>query len=202
MTGLTATVTGWALDPDTANPIDVLFATNAGEQRINASVPRADVAAAYPSAGLGHGFSAALTLMAGASQVCAYALDATTTARTQIGCITVTALAPVADLGRAPIGNLESVSASAGSVRVTGWALDLDTTSSINVHVYIDGLGVAIVANGSRGDIAAAYPKYGDAHGFDYRTQIAAGQHSVCAYAINNGAGGHTLLGCQQVTTS
>ena len=84
-----------------------------------------------------------------------------------LGCKTVTVPAPtntITDKGRAPIGNLEGVVATASGFQVSGWAIDPDTTSPITVHIYVDAVGVAVPANGARPDVGAIYPAYGQQH--------------------------------------
>lgn len=99
--------------------------------------------------------------------------------------------------GNNPIGYLDSVSSpSAGKIRVTGWALDLDSpTSSITVHIYVGGKSGdksaeshAITANTYRNDVGNAYSKYGvgNYHGFDATFSTSkTGTQSVYAYGIN-----------------
>lgn len=103
--------------------------------------------------------------------------------------------------GNNPIGYLDSVSSpSAGKIRVTGWALDLDQpTSSIAVHIYVGGPagsagaeGHPITANTLRSDVGSAYSKYGvgNYHGFDVTFSTSkTGSQSVYAYGINVGNG-------------
>ncbi len=82
---------------------------------------------------------------------------------------------------------------------MAGWALDPDSTSSIDVHVYVDGVGSITTANLSRPDVASAYPAYGAAHGFSRVVAAAPGTRNVCLYAINTGLGDNTQLGCRNV---
>ena len=104
-------------------------------------------------------------------------------------------------LSGSPIGIVDSVTAGLGTITITGWALDPDTTASIPVHVYTDSTLTEIVANGSRPDLAAAYPAYGAAHGFSATYAAGPGQHTVCAYGIEIAApGSNSLRGCRAVT--
>jgi hypothetical protein len=100
-----------------------------------------------------------------------------------------------------PQGNWEVLSASGSTVRVAGWALDRDLPrTSVQVHVYVDGRGAALVANGSRPDVGAAFPGAGNAHGFSHSRTVAAGVHSVCVYAIDVGNGArNTPFGCRSI---
>lgn len=105
----------------------------------------------------------------------------------------------IPNLGRPVIGNLEAVQVAAGSVTAQGWALDPDTAAPVPVHVYVDSTGADFTANGSRPDVAAAYPGYGADHGFSATMSASAGSHQVCAYGIDVD-GPPSLLGCMTVT--
>ncbi|MBK8469012.1 MAG: SpoIID/LytB domain-containing protein [Actinomycetales bacterium] len=102
---------------------------------------------------------------------------------------------------REPLGQLDTAFGGSRAVAVTGWAIDFDTIDPIAVHVYIDGSGYQLIANGSRPDVGAAYPGFGNAHGYQGTFAAAPGTHQVCAYAINvlTGAGNNPVLGCTLV---
>jgi GH25 family lysozyme M1 (1,4-beta-N-acetylmuramidase) len=75
--GSTVTVTGWALDPDTAAPIDVhVYANGVGAGAATAGRFRPDVGAVYPAYGPAHGFRVDVTVGAGPQTVCVYAINA------------------------------------------------------------------------------------------------------------------------------
>jgi peptidoglycan/xylan/chitin deacetylase (PgdA/CDA1 family) len=105
---------------------------------------------------------------------------------------------------RPPFGAFDSVLADGTwGVAVRGWAIDRDTpTQPVQVHVYVDGRGVASVpANGSRPDVARVYPWAGPLHGFSTRVPVAPGAHTVCVYAIDTTTSGvHPSLGCRSLT--
>ncbi|WP_442575038.1 hypothetical protein ACSBPH_14595 [Microbacterium sp. F51-2R] len=198
VSGNTATATGWALDPDTATPIKVHLYVGAVGAEYNADKSRPDLVATYPEYGANHGFSEKLTLPTGTSQVCAYAINTGAGGHTLLGCKPATVASTIVDRGRAPFGNLEAVTPTAGGAVVSGWALDPDTTAPIAIHIYVDAAGAAYVADDPRGDVAAAYG-LGDLHGFTETVKASSGPHTVCVYGINSGAGGHTLIGCRSV---
>ena len=75
-----------------------------------------------------------------------------------------------------------------------GWAIDPDTTSPIQVMVYVDGQAIVLDADQPRPDVAAAYPGAGANHGFTARLGASAGRHTVCAYGLNIGPGASGLL--------
>ncbi|MCU1419773.1 MAG: hypothetical protein JWR57_942 [Mycetocola sp.] len=99
-----------------------------------------------------------------------------------------------------PVGAVESVSVQPGSVRLSGWAFDPDTTESISVHIYIGGVGHPVLANESRPDVDRAYGGVGASHGFGVSIPASAGTHELCAYGINQLAGSNTLISCHSVT--
>ncbi len=105
---------------------------------------------------------------------------------------------------RNPFGVLDNaeLAANQSNVRVRGWALDPDTTGSIAVHTYIDGVYAgATTANSYRPDVGTAYPGFGNNHGFEAQYAIGVGTHQVCAYAINvdSGSTNPQLPSCKTV---
>ncbi|MFG6502802.1 hypothetical protein [Microbacterium sp. P05] len=186
-------VDGWAIDPDITTPIEVhVYVRGEGSAHI-ASVSRPDVARAYPGSGANHGFSATVAAPVGKSDVCAFAINDAAGGHTLLGCRSIT----VTDA--APIGSIDVVSATPGTINVAGWALDRDTGKEPTaVHIYVDGVGIAKVADLSRMDVAAAYPAGGDRHGFSTSIPSQSGRKSVCVWAINEkSSGANTLLGCR-----
>ena len=103
-----------------------------------------------------------------------------------------------------PIGSVDAMTTGAGSITVSGWAADPDTTAPIAVHLYVDGAGKASVpADDQRADLASALGATNTGHGFSRTlTGIGSGQHDVCVYGINVGAGQNTLLECRVVTVA
>lgn len=201
VSGDTATVSGWTLDSDTPTTtlkIHVYVGSVGAEYSADQSRP--DVGAAYPGTGTNHGFAAQVKVPVGSSQICVYAINSGPGGHTLLGCRTANVVSTAPDLGRAPFGNLESVTASAGGATVSGWAIDPDTSASIKIHIYVDAVGAEYAADEARSDVGAIYPSAGSAHGFNESVAMAPGAHNVCVYAINTGAGGHSLLGCRSVT--
>jgi hypothetical protein len=142
-----------------------------------------------------HGFSATVPANPGVQQVCAYGVNVGGGVNKLLGCKTVTVLP------HSPIGSFDSARPVIGGIDVGGWAIDPNTSASIPVHVYVDNVGHAITANGSRPDVGAAYPGYGNAHGYNARVPATPGVHTVCAYGINSaGPGSNSSLGCKRVT--
>jgi subtilisin family serine protease len=98
-----------------------------------------------------------------------------------------------------PLGNLDSVVPGLRSVTVKGWTLDPEKQGPIQVHVYVDGAAVAVLADDARPDVAGVYRRYGEDHGFSAVVGASPGPHTVCAYGIGVGVGGNRSLGCRQV---
>nr|WP_220035785.1 N-acetylmuramoyl-L-alanine amidase [Modestobacter versicolor] len=206
ISGSTVTVGGWTFDPDyPAGSIDVgMLVDGVTAAHFTASRTRADVAAAYPAAGQAHGFEGTFTLAKGVHNVCAVAVNAAPTGlNTWMRCQTMTSTPPPVP-STIPFGNVEAVSVAGRTLSARGWTIDPDAqTSALDVHVYVnDGWGGALLANGSRPDVAAVHPAAGPAHGFTWSTAVSApGPYTVCIFAINKNAGAsNPKLGCQTVT--
>jgi hypothetical protein len=104
---------------------------------------------------------------------------------------------------RPPVGSFDSASSTTPtSISVAGWALDPTTTAPINADVYLDGVGTRLSANQSRPDVGAAYPGFGDLHGFAATMATTAGTHQVCVYALHSATGPNPSLGCRTVATN
>ena len=187
-------VSGWVLDPDTTAPIDVhVYVNGAWGGQTTANLSRPDVGAVH---GLGndHGFRLAVALRPGPNEVCVFGINTPGPGfNPQVGCRTI-------DLKVEPVGHV-TVAGGTDSVRVEGWAADPESTSPIDVHVYVNGQIVAVrTADVPRPDVTAAVPGTGPRHGYSITIPTAAGTHEVCVYAINVGQGGvNPKLACGTV---
>jgi hypothetical protein len=183
-------VAGWTIDPDTRDPIDVhVYVDGALGAVVRADGDRPDVGAAFSGYGTAHGYAASVPAGPGRHQVCTYGINVAAGGNVNLGCRTVVVPGD-------PLGSLDVVSAANGSVRVAGWAFDPNTTSPIDVHVYVGTNGTAVRADGDRPDVAAAFPAAGPKHGYDAVVPGATGS-TVCVYAINAGPGSNVQLGCR-----
>jgi hypothetical protein len=189
------TVRGWTFDPDTAASTPVHIYVDSTGYAFTADDVRDDVAAAYPPYGSKHGFTRTMPIPPGTHTVCVYGINiAGLGANRPIGCRTVT------NLSGSPVGVIDSVTAKPGSFDVSGWTFDPDTPASIPVHVYANTRGVAGTANQPRDDVAAAYPGYGNLHGYTVNVPASPGMNSVCAYGIEIQApGANRALACRNV---
>lgn len=186
---------GWAMDPDTPNPVDIHVYVNGGwGGSFRADVARPDVAAAYPGNGTQHGFSVRVAAGPGTSTVCAYAIDSAGGPNTPLGCRAVDVV------NTPPVGNYERLTSEGTSVTLSGWAFDRDTAGPVDVHVYVDGRwGGSVRTAVPRADVAQVYPDAGARQGFTHAFTAAPGTRQVCAYAIDPAAPTNTPLGCRSV---
>jgi hypothetical protein len=190
-------VRGWAIDPDTNDPIDVhVYVDGAFGGLGRADRPRPDVAAAVPGYGDAHGFNIRVEPVAGGPRtVCAYGINVGPLGSENplLGCRTVQA-------DGNPFGHLDEASPSGPGIRVRGWAVDPDTATPVTVHAYVDDRYAGQArADRSRPDVAAAFPGQGPSRGYDVVVPALPGARRVCTYALNAGPHGTTnpLLGCR-----
>ncbi|CAM8634724.1 GH25_muramidase domain containing protein [Acidimicrobiia bacterium] len=188
-------ISGWGLDPDSASSIDIHVYVDGIGTAFRADQTRDDVASAFPGYGANRGFSGSVSARGGNRTVCAFGINRGSGGNSLLGCRNVQVG------GGLPFGSLDAVAIEGGSIRVSGWAIDPDTSSSIPVHVYLEGQGYLFNADGNRQDVARVFPGYGPLHGFSGLLPAPHGSHSVCAYGIDVAGGdGNRLLGCKTVT--
>lgn len=190
-------VSGWAADPnDWSRSTVVHVYAGTAWTSLPANQPRTDVNNFFGITG-NHGFNAEIDASGGPIQVCAYGINDTGPGGPSLlSCKSVTV--PTGS----PYGSLDVVKARPGAIDIAGWVIDPDTANPTQVHVYVDGVGVAIVASAPRPDVAAAFPLYGANHGFSTSIPVSAGSHQVCVYSINTvGAGSNQTLGCRTVVS-
>ncbi|MEV4687627.1 hypothetical protein [Microbacterium sp. LWH3-1.2] len=189
------TVQGWALDPDQPSAqltVTLAMDGQADWARFTANSSRPDVGAAYPGYGDHHGMESTHQISGGDHTVCVTVRNVGLGSDKQLGC------SPISVESASPQGGT-SAEMLAGGVRLTGWTLDLDTTSPLAVHVYVDGVASAYTADAFRPDVGRVYPGYGDNHGIDISLPLAVGKHAICTYGINVARGVNNLLGCHDV---
>lgn len=190
-------VVGWTIDPMTANPIAVhVYVDGVFTTVLTANGYRPDVAAFYPAYGPNHGFDAVLGMNGGSHQICTYAIGSA--GNTALGCQTVVVMSPD------PFGALESAAGvAAGRIRVTGWAIDPETSAPIAVDVYVDGARAGSVQPSqlARADLAMAFPSAGANHGYQLTVVATGGPHTVCTFGVNapGTLGVNRQLGCASV---
>jgi hypothetical protein len=187
-------VAGWVIDPDIAGPTDVHVWIGPSGTSVRANLSRSDVGNAYPSYGAGHGFNATIPISGGLRTVCVYGFNQGGGANSLLGCRQVNVP------GGSPYGSLDAVVRGPNGVTVAGWVIDPDTSAPIPVHVYVGSEGTAILADLQRPDVGAAFPLYGNAHGFGATVAAPQTPVKVCVYSIEAaGSGTNQLLGCRTV---
>ena len=188
-------ISGWAIDQTPgATPTHVQFFVDAKHvTTVLADRPRADVSAAYPAYPGGHGFDGDVAASPGTHLVCAYGVDADTSAAKFLG-IAVAVVAP-------PLGALDAVDNKGGGVvTVAGWMADrANPGQPIIARVIVDGnvIGQAF-AESPRPDVAASVPGIGPNHGFVSDIAVGPGRHTVCLDAVFR-SGVAVSLGCRVV---
>ncbi len=192
-------VSGWALDVNTTDPINVAaYVDGNGTSGFTgvANLYRGDVGAAMPAYGPLHGFAMDVAVGPGQHQICVYGINDTGGFNPTIGCIVV-------NVDPDPIGSLDLVRRVPGGVRVAGWALDPDTPDLIAAHIYSNGaFRAAVGTGGSRPDVAVNLPDYGTNHGFDTVVAIPPGLQQICGYGINVGPGNNAGFGCRSLAVN
>ncbi|WP_175985906.1 hypothetical protein [Microbacterium tenebrionis] len=186
-----ASVKGWVIDPDTSDPVKVqVLVDNKWSRTVLASAAYSGLAKRYPAYGDAHGIDVVIPLQSGTRKICLVADAVGSGSALDLGCKWVVVK------GNDPIGALESVDASANTVRLTGWAYDSDTNSALKVQLLVDNVWHStVIAAGPRGDLAVTQPR-ATSSGFDRIISLAPGQHKICAIAENVGSGSNTQLGC------
>jgi len=182
-------VAGWALDLDSANPIDVHIYAGTLGTAITANLFRPDIGAIYVGSGNNRGFDAVVPSPSGVQQVCAYAVNVAGGANRQIGCRTITVTG-------SPIGSIDGFSSKPGSVVITGWvAVPGDPAPTATITV--DGVVVAQVArNIARPDVANLFPWAGGTAGYWAQIPVSGGNRTVC---LSAGGAAPNALGCRNV---
>lgn len=195
------TVSGWAVDPDSMDTVNVRVTLAGTSETIAAGQGAPTPPAHFSHLGANHGFTFSTPKSAGTYNVCLVAVNIGVGSDTPIGCrdIKVTSK-PIEDKGLLPFGSLDSINVSAGKVNVSGWAIDPDTTDSITVKTTIDSQEHSFLASNERRDLLPYYPKYGAAHGFSFDVTDVSGNRRVCVKAVDTGGRGETELGCKNVT--
>ena len=193
--GASIRVSGWAIDPDTSAPIDVMVSVQSKAVAHRASLSRPDVAAAFPGYGADHGFDVRTpALPPGLNDVCVWAVNVGAGTRDRsLGCRTMTTGSDSA------IGSFDVARQSGDRrIRIDGWVYDPDAPGSSTVTATIGGATHRVDANLLREDVRAIFGKSGR-YGFSAELPAAVGARQVCLTADNVGLGSSTSLGCRTV---
>jgi len=169
------TVAGWAFDPSSTDPVDVVVAVDgAFAARNAANGSRPDVAAAYgrPAAA---GFRFDLSVAPGRHQVCVGVFNVGFGSDRLLGCSSVSVAESTED--RRPTGRLTSVTPlGSGRVSVTGVAADPDGATGLTVRLDVDP-GTPAARSVTVPVLAGAFATTLDG--------LADGLHSLCPTALD-----------------
>ncbi|MBO0925293.1 hypothetical protein J1G44_12480 [Cellulomonas sp. zg-ZUI199] len=193
--GQDVTATGWALDPDTRDPVQVHMYVGPASQAFVADLPRPDVDAVFGK-GERHGYSTTMRAQPGPQRVCVWAIDSDgISSNTQLGCRDVVVPSPLT-------GMFDDLSADAESLTARGWVFDPDATgTAVPLTVTVDGVATEARADVHRPDVDAVFGT-GAHHGFSVRVPAAVGTHRVCVTAHKSAPGRDADLGCRTVTVT
>ena len=192
-------VVGWAIDPETASPINVRVTVDGtAVVTAKASLDRPDLQTGKPELGTGHGFDVMTAAAEGTRQVCVIAQNTGRGTDTALGCRTVL-MPPVS-----PTGTFEATSVGRSSITASGWANDPDVGGSPTVRVSWQGAGfddparVSGTADISRPDLAAFGIPTNRGWSITFSPDVP-GPIQVCATVLNQSAGSDRSLGCRAV---
>lgn len=198
--GTAIRITGWVIDPNTTAPIYVTMSHLSIGSKHLADVARPDVAKVHPKYGSRHGFDIT-TPSSGANaktgEVCLWAENVGAGKDDRIlGCRTVSLRSDDA------AGKFESVTAvNPRLMRISGWGLDPETTSPVQIRYTVDGGAPAgVMADRPRPDINKSTGVAGN-HGFSVDIPIEVGRHEVCVSVPGIGRGTGADLGCRTILT-
>ena len=111
-----------------------------------------------------------------------------------------TAQVRVMPTNRAPVGFVDTATATSTAITVTGWALDPDTTAPLTMHFYLDGtFAGTTTANTARPDIGTIFG-LGANHGYTTTIPATTGTHRLCTYALDTTNGPNPDIGCRTLT--
>lgn len=189
------TLAGWAYDPETDAPLTVDVQIDRQSHQVTADRSRPDVAAAF-GVGPSHGFAVTVPVPSGRHLVCIWVRNQGQGNDRLLGCRWLSAV------NYAPRGFVDSMRVSGSTVVVSGWAFDQDATGPLQIRLYAGSVPIGSGWTGQpRPDVDAAFPAAGATAGFQVSsTPVAAGTHTVCAYAINTPAGANPQIGCRRIT--
>ncbi len=194
----TMTAAGWAADPDALSRALIIEIRVDGRavSRTTANIRRPDVAAAHHT-GPVTGYKVTVRTGYGTHTVCALASNVGAGASVTLGCASRTIVDP-----NNPIGSISPVQVAGTKATITGWAFDPNSSkTALAAHTTVDGTStVSVPANRAYAAVNTKYHISGGHQFVSVRT-LTAGRHTVCAYAMNIGAGSaNPQLGCATIT--
>jgi hypothetical protein len=100
-----------------------------------------------------------------------------------------------------PLGRVDVWRLYGRYLKISGWAFDPNATSSgVRIWFHVNGTPVSYVQTTvPRPDVNTHYKITGN-HGFTTTLRLNNGANTVCAYAMNLGAGHYTRIGCKSMS--
>jgi hypothetical protein len=175
-------VKGWAVDFKTVNPTDVKITVNGAVSTTTANTSVSWLNGYYPGIGTNHGFEVKILRPVGTYTVCA------DLPFMSLGCQSITTV-------KSEIVAFDSLTATPGQLRFTGWSFDTSTSAPNYIWASIDGRGAPYRAANPISWFNSLFPGAGPNHGFDITVPQTPGLHTVCVSGSNTGQG----LGCRTV---
>ena len=178
--------TGWAVSRGTSLPAALDISINGKRTAITADKPLAWFDSYVPGAGPNHGFDVVVPYStSGTFEFCLVARGS----GAKIHCITK---AVYAGEGAA----FDTLTASPGKIRVTGWATFFGRPQPSEIWVNIDGFGGPYLADKPLAWFDNYFPGSGSNHGYDVTIPASPGSHEVCVYGERT----PVLAGCKRIT--
>ncbi|WP_375480677.1 fibronectin type III domain-containing protein [uncultured Jatrophihabitans sp.] len=192
-------VVGWDYDPDAPRTALRTYVTvdHKLAKSVTAKRSRPGVARKHPKAGARHGFNFVVPVREGRHLIC---ISAKNVGRGKNHVLRKCARRQF-DYG--PVGSAPRVTSPPGSVRVRGWADDLDRRRArVTVVVTVDRTAHVVSAAGPRAGLRKTHPSWGVAHGYDVSYPVSQGRHTVCVTGRNIGFGSDNGLGCKTIVVN
>jgi len=191
----TISLTGWTVRPDVPAGL-VNVAANIGNSwfQLTAGQPDAAAPSKVSGAGSNQGFSGTINASPGVQNVCIWATS-TAGVGVLLTCTTVDLPA-----GGAPIGDIESIATSPGTIVVTGWAVRPDSPSgAVNIAGSIDGNWYQFTGGQPDAIAPVKSPGAGPNQGFTGTIASSAGIKNLCVWMTPTSGGGVQVV-CTAVT--
>jgi cell wall-associated NlpC family hydrolase len=199
-------VAGWAADPDGLSSTETVLGLVDGTSaaKTTTKLARPDVVKAKHT-GPKTGFSFTVPVPSGSHTLCIAARTLGAGFDTVLLCRPLplgTVLSSSQVATHNPIGRLDTATVSSTSVRITGWAADLDyRVRPTTVVAYVDGMsGATITTSIARPDVVKA-KNTGPSPGFAATIALKSGTHLVCIWIVNIGIGDNVAASCRAVDT-
>ena len=182
--GRTATVRGWAIDPDLGAPAKVRVQTTGASVDLLANVPRPDLAGSHTAYSTNRGFQGSVNASAvGLQNICVTVINQGLGSEDlRLTCVRRMFEDPS---GNSPTGGITAVGGGVGTMRVTADFTDRDAVGNSLTILEIDGRRVA--HTGSSGHVQ-----------FDV-AGITSGSRDACIVIENRGSGFDSRIDCRRI---